>query len=111
MLEIGRDGVRGIAATPVNKMAINNYAVKNNYIGLQQFDNIGSWDGNKNIAASITTYAGSEDGATFRNLGSEYASSNANPVPKMVYLKNLGKEFDSDIAYYRDWETDRKSVV
>lgn len=101
MLEIGRDGIRGIAPTPVNRLAISNYAVNNHFIALQQFDNIGTWDGNRNIAASITTYDGSEAGATFRNLGSEYESSNANPIPKMVYLKNLGKEFDSDRAIRR----------
>ena len=98
--DIAVSGFTGLAPTPVEQVAINNYFVNNELFNLLQFVNIGMGSNIGNLQCSIVTYD-APDSATFRKIGEEYTVSNNEPKYITLVMKMLGGEFETDRVFAR----------
>lgn len=94
---ISRGTIAGLAPTPVEAYAIDNYFVNDKLMNAMEFTPVGAAGTLGNIQVSYVEYSDEEDtDATFRNIGEEYDAQAATPNPVVVQLKNLGGAYPVD---------------
>lgn len=120
LVDISRGVIAGMAPTPVEQYAIDNYFVNDELFNAIEFMPIGAAGSLGNIQASYVAYGDGETGADFRNIGEEYDPSVAVGEIKVVQLRNLGGAYPVDrtttralvnggIDVYREQQAAQKS--